>query len=181
VNSASVRALLPQTVFRLLREGAPELAGRLANRYAEIEKPFRLGWVPAELYLSFLDETRRGLGDVRFRALYSDAVLGTVRTKALRGFIETGIRLLGSTPHSLLKWTPRLWNKLFDGMGEIEHFPEPQPHVVWRGYPPEFIQTGTSVLAFVGAFDALFALTRTQGNVTVERGDGQVIFTIYVE
>lgn len=176
-----MRALLPQTVLRLLREGAPELANALGDRYAGIDEPFRLGWVPATLYLSFLEETRRGLGDVRFRVLYSDAVLGTIQTKALRGFVETGIRLLGSTPISLLKWTPRLWSKLFDGMGDIEHIPEPQPHVIWRGYPPEFIQSGTSVLAFVGAFDALFALTRTQGNVTIEHREGQVIFTIYVE
>jgi hypothetical protein len=180
VNDASVRALLPQTVIRLLREDAPAVAESFGDRYAEIEKPFRLGWVPATLYLAFLEDTRRGLGDGRFRELYSDAVLGSVKTKALRGFVETGIRLLGSTPLSLLKWTPRLWNKLFIGIGEIEHLLEP-PQVVWRGYPPAFIETGTSILAFVGAFDALFKLTRTAGNVTFEQRDSQVIFTVYVE
>ena len=176
-----MRAVLPQTVFRLLRDGDPDVAAALGDRYAMIDQPHRLGWVPADLYLAFLDEVRRGVGDAKFRTLYRDATLGTIRTKALRGFIETGIRLLGATPAGLLKWTPRLWNKLFIGIGDIEHVAEPVPHVIWRGIPPAFIASGTSVLAFVGAFDALFAMTRHKGDVTIEKRDGQVIFTVHVE
>jgi hypothetical protein len=181
VESASVRALLPQTVLRLLREGEPHVIAALGDRYAAIDERFRLGWVPVPLYLGLLEQVRHALGDERFRVLYREAVLATVKKPALRGLIETGIRLLGATPTGLLKWTPRLWNALFQGLGEIEFLPEPVPHVRWHGIPAGFTASGTSVIAFAGAFDALFALTRHSGRVDIAERGGEVMFTLHVD
>jgi hypothetical protein len=181
VESASVRALLPQTVLRLLRQGEPDVTAALGDRYASIDEPFRLGWVPAPLYLAMLEEVRHGLGDERFRALYREAVLASLKMPALRGLIETGIRLLGATPAGLLKWTPRLWNALFQGLGDIEFLPEPVPHVRWHGIPTGFTASGTSVIAFAGAFDALFSMTRATGRVDITERGGEVTFTVHVD
>jgi hypothetical protein len=181
VESTSVRAVLPQTVLRLLREREPRVAESLGDRYAPIDEPFKLGWVSGPLYLALLEELRKALGDQPFRELYRDAILNTLENRALRGLIEAGIRLLGATPAGLLKWTPRLWNTLFIKLGQIEHIPEPQPHVVWRNIPVGFVASGTSVLAFAAAFDALFVMTRHTGHIDIRQSMGEITFTVLVD
>src|SRR5262249_25764264 len=123
-------------------------------------------------------------GDARFRAFYCQATLAFVARPALRGLVEMGFRLLGATPLGLLKWTPRMWESLFHGLGRIEFESEPEPRLILRGMPAELMATGTSVLALAGSLDAVFTLTRQPGRVTVDEvhaATGQAIYGLHVD
>lgn len=95
-------------------------AGIEGRTRAVIEGAGRWDWLPVGLHVELADRLADAFGPARAHDYYRRAFRASVRGAVLGPLLETGIKLMGLSPASLLKWAGHGWNSSFRDCGSVK-------------------------------------------------------------
>jgi hypothetical protein len=85
-----------------------------------IENAARLDWLPASFHALLADLVADAFGPVRSHEYYRRAFARALRGPFWDPIVRTGLRLLGLTPASFLRWAARGWEASFRNCGNLQ-------------------------------------------------------------
>jgi hypothetical protein len=94
-------------------------AGLPADVLATIEASSKVQWLPAGIHVTLADVLAHAFGPARAHDYYRRAFARSLRGPVLGPLLTTGVRLLGLTPGSLLRWTEHGWRASFRNCGNL--------------------------------------------------------------
>jgi hypothetical protein len=162
-----------RAMFAQLDRHFPEQARALratipGEAMAVVNESLNLTWIPASLHHQIVDPVYRALGDRDYRVLWLKTFLDMVRLPLFWPVTETALRLFGSTPSSLAKWTARGYTLATRGLGRFQlTIDEPENRRVvldLSGYPPALAASGANVVGTAGSLDGYLVLTRVDAS-----------------
>ncbi len=120
-----LRAAQVRENLEWVSEYGPELdaaiRGELGpDRVHQIESAKRMAWLPVELDICLAELMHTHAGPEPFEQRSRNAMLATAKSPILRGFLEAGLRLLGTTPSNVAKLAPRGYSHMYRNAGAIE-------------------------------------------------------------
>lgn len=178
------RASLTQRGLVKLREWQPETWERALERIEPIVRARVLDahhgtWIPFEDHLAVLEAERAALGDEGFRAFCRDCMKEMWSMPFLEPLLSGIVQVLGVTPETLLRLSGRGWMTSFRRGGSLVYETLGVPKcgvLVLKGFPPEYLRSGTFELSIAGAFEAYFDLCGTDGEVDVSEEPNELRF-----
>jgi hypothetical protein len=84
-----------------------------------IESAGRVEWLPAALHAELADHVAAAFGPVRAHDYFRRNFALSLRGPVLGPLLRTGVRVLGLTLSSLLRWAPHGWNASFRNCGKL--------------------------------------------------------------
>ncbi|MGD0530398.1 MAG: hypothetical protein ABSE49_35010 [Polyangiaceae bacterium] len=90
-----------------------------ANTRATIEGTSKVEWLPAGMHVALADILTEAFGPVRAHAYYRRAFAASLRGPVLGPLLRTGLRVLGVTPASMLRWAGHGWRSSFRDCGSV--------------------------------------------------------------
>jgi hypothetical protein len=115
---------LQEWLSYVAREDDPWRARFFAALPAEtkrtIESAGRVDWLPAALHVALADLMAEAFGPVHAHAYYRRSFALSLRGPVLGPLLRTGVKVLGVTPASLLRWAPHGWRASFRECGQLK-------------------------------------------------------------
>jgi len=132
-----------------------------------IEQATPSAWLPLELNVELTELTSQALGPERAFDFYRRMMLAEYETSLFKSFVAMSIRMLGLTPSTFVKMTPRGWPLVFRRCGVFRVLEQSKGYALLRVTDLPEICTRTDVwLESVRAgFASAFELTKTPGSV----------------
>jgi hypothetical protein len=90
-----------------------------ADMRATIEGTSKVEWLPAAMHVALADILTEAFGPVRAHAYYRRAFAASLRGPVLGPLLRTGIRILGVTPASMIRWAAHGWRSSFRDCGGV--------------------------------------------------------------
>ncbi|MGH1342835.1 MAG: hypothetical protein ACRBN8_14835 [Nannocystales bacterium] len=121
----SLRAAQIRENLAWVSEYGPELdalvrGGLGPRRVHQIEGAKRMAWLPVELDICLAELMYTHGGPELFELRSRNAMLATAKSPILHGFLEAGLRMLGTTPSGVAKLAPRGYSHMYRNAGAIE-------------------------------------------------------------
>jgi hypothetical protein len=140
--SGLVRArYLHQWLAAVAREDDPWrarfFAGLAPGDREAIEGASRVAWVPVDLHVRLSEVLHDAFGAARAHEYYRRAFARSLREPPFDALVRTGLRVLGVTPASFLRWAARGWQLSFRDSGDVhgEVLGENSGRLVYRDLP----------------------------------------------
>lgn len=167
-------------VCRMILEGARALPAdkqrRVLPRVPEqtlslIESTPRMGWVPIEESMKLTESLHSALGTPGFRQFLSEQADRMASYPLLQNLFDGAARLLGLTPHALLKWSTYAWEQAFRDCGRLVYQPRQEQtesnrvEMRLEDVPPLLLLEGTFAQALAGAFEMFLHRSNRKGRV----------------
>ncbi len=168
---------LQEWVANIQREDDPWRATFFAAVAPEvlrtIERASRLDWLPARYHVLFADVMSQTFGPVRSHDYYRRAFAGALRGPFFGPIMRTGIRLLGLTPGSFLRWCTRGWEASYKNCGALHGFVlgPLRGRVVWNGLPDICTASDPWLDSAQGSAYAVYDLTEVTGVVRLDKSE----------
>jgi hypothetical protein len=84
-----------------------------------IESASRVEWLPVAMHVSLAEIVEETFGPVRAHEYYRRAFAASLRGPILGPLLRTGVRLLGLTPASLVRWAAHGWRSSMRHCGTV--------------------------------------------------------------
>ena len=172
-----VRALTSQVALAHLGTLPPTLREVILRDAGDVEsarEAFQFGWIPFRLQIGILDAMRRHMTPEQWKTSQRALMLAYLDKPVLRGLFDTAVRMLGMSVTTLSKWAPRGYDALFKHAGALRFEAGPAPgelSLVLDCFPPELFASGSFAEALSAAFEVIFTLVKTAGQVRVSELD----------
>ncbi|WP_394830604.1 hypothetical protein LVJ94_29265 [Pendulispora rubella] len=166
-----MRAGVLQESFDWIDELQPHMAAAIREncdpkQTAVIGQATRLVWVPLEYGIGLSTAVHSVLGDAGLLDLGREAILRSGNRTWLRPFRDAAVSIFGYDPRGIFRFTPRGWNMIFGGCGELT-FASPVPGtgtLILGGFPP-LVSDPMFLKTIQGAFWATLDFCKVQGEV----------------
>jgi hypothetical protein len=137
---------------------------------SEIERVTPGTWLPAGYHVMMADALREAFGSAREHDYYRRAFVASMRLPVFAPFFDVGVRLLGLTPSSFLRWGSKGWNASFRNAGTVEGevLGETRGRVVYRGLPKVCTDSNAWLESAQSTIYGVYDLTRTTGIVRLD-------------
>jgi hypothetical protein len=152
---------LPGDVRKRVRESIPR------DALARVTGAGRLEWIPVELDMAVTEAITSVLGPERSARFWKKSLLYTMETPLLEPILAGATNLFGLVPGSLLRWAPRVWEALYRDAGvmTVSEIGGSSALVSMSALAPALARSPAFVEAVRASLEALFAITRTAGEV----------------
>jgi hypothetical protein len=123
------------------------------------------------------------LGDAATVALYRDYVTKRfIKTPLIRRFVEAWLRLSGTSPASLLRFSVKGWATTYRNVGTLalEGSDDHTATLVLRDVPLALFEMPVFMVVFQGVFEGLVAVSGTRGTATLHRPPAASTFACLV-
>ncbi len=151
----------------------------------EIASTPKVAWLNESTYNTLSDAVRAQLGDDGTIELYRKVGRRLLSNPHFQTFVETALKVLGVSPHSVLKIIPRGRDSVVKHSGTLvyEKIDAHSARLRLSGFPVSTFSKGTTVLllggAFLGVLDAANAGDGAKVVTSdVDLGNGCAIFTL---
>ncbi len=146
---------------------------RCGDAWDRIEQSQPVSWLDEATYNALTDAIRSQLGDEETRNLYRALGRRIIHNPGIQQFVESVIRLLGMSPHTLLKATPRGRDSLVRDSGTLiyENVGPRAARLILRDFPPSTFRSGTTVVLLSGTFLGLLDAAGMQRSAKIEMSD----------
>jgi hypothetical protein len=136
-----------------------------------IETAARTDWVPARFHALFADLVAAAFGPVRSHDYYRRAFARALRGPFWNPVVRTGMRLLGVTPASFLRWAGRGWESSFRNCGSMHgQVLEPsRGRLLYENLPPVLTASEPWLDSSQGSVYGVFDLCGVTGVVRLDK------------
>ncbi|HEY3818254.1 MAG TPA: hypothetical protein VGL81_13835 [Polyangiaceae bacterium] len=148
-----------------------------------IEATSKVEWLPARMHVVLAEILGEAFGPARAHAYYRRAFAASLRGPVLGPLLRTGIRILGVTPASMIRWAGHGWNSSFRNCGSVsgELLGPAHGRLLYSGLPAVCTTSDAWLDSAQGsAYGALDAMGAT-GVVRLdksERGQGRIVLEV---
>ncbi len=172
----AIRGFVCKTILDGARALPADTQRRVLPRVPEptlalIESTPRMGWIPIEESMKLTEALHTALGTPGFRQFLSVQSDHIASYPMLQRVFDSAARLLGLTPHALLKWSTHAWEQAFRGCGrlvyQLREVPAPAGLVEMRleDVPPVLLLRGTFAQSLAGTFEMFLRRCDRKGRV----------------
>lgn len=133
-----------------------------------ITQATRLAWMPLEYGIELSTAVHSVIGAAGLLDLGREAILRSGHRTWLRPFRDAAVSIFGYDPRGIFRFTPRGWNMVFGGCGELT-FASPatqQGTLVLSGFPP-LVLDPMFLKTIQGSFWATLDFCGVQGEVVL--------------
>ncbi len=143
-----------------------------ADREA-IESASRVAWVPVDLHVRLSEVLLEAFGVARAHEYYRRAFARALRQPPFDSLVATGLRVLGVTPVSFLRWSSHGWELSFRDCGAVsgEVLGERRGRLVYRDLPEVCIASEPWLDSAQGSAYGAFDLLGVTGIVRIDKSD----------
>jgi hypothetical protein len=166
---------LQEWVENLRREEDPWRAAFFSVLPADIEQHIersaRLDWLPARYHVLFADLMADTFGPARSHDYYRRAFARALRGPFFAPIVRTGVRLLGLTPASFVRWCARGWEASYKNCGSLhgEVLGPLHGRVVWSQLPPLCTASDAWLDSAQGSAYGIYDLVEVTGVVRLDK------------
>jgi hypothetical protein len=136
-----------------------------------IETAGRMDWLPASFHALFADLVASAFGPVRSHEYYRRAFARALRGPFWDPIVRTGMRLLGVTPASFLRWASRGWESSFKNCGSLHGEPlgPSRGRLLYEDLPPALAASEPWLDSSQGSVYGVFDLCEVTGVVRLDK------------
>lgn len=151
VTEARLKQLIGEPTLGAIRDAAP------------------LSWVPIELDVKLVEAVANIFGARRFAAFTRAFFLDLVPRPPLNALVDSGIKLMGRTPQSFLRWWGKGWEAIYKNVGTVRSLIDSpvSGRVIHERMPTACVQSEAFVESLLGSAYGVYAFTNTTGVVRV--------------
>ncbi len=162
-----------EEVQRLPASRRAAIEKRCGAAWDKIQQSQPISWLDEATYNALTEAIRAELGDEGTRSLYRALGRRIIHNPGIQQFIESVIRLLGMSPHTLLKATPRGRDSMVRDSGTLtyESVGPRAAKLILRDFPPSTFGSGTTVVLLSGTFLGLLDAAGVQRSAKIELSD----------
>ncbi len=162
--SSAMRGRQAQSNLATLRRLHPDVADRLRAQHPEvvaaIDGSSALDWLDFSVAATFFDATYEALGHRAFRRYCVQSMSEALQGPMLRALWDSSVRLFGTRPDAILRWSPKVWSMVYRDVGELEWDSATQ-EVRLRDVSPSAWRARGFIESVAGAIDTVFELCGT--------------------
>jgi hypothetical protein len=162
--TSAMRGRQAQSNLGTLRRLHPDTAARLRERHPEvvsaIDQSGALDWLDFSVAATFFDTTYEALGHREFRRYCVQSMSEALQGPMLRALWDSSVRLFGTKPDAILRWSPQVWSMIYRDVGELEWDTETQ-QVRLRDVSAAAWRARGFIESVAGAIDTVFDLCGT--------------------
>jgi hypothetical protein len=136
-----------------------------------IEAAARMDWLPAGFHALFADLVAGAFGPVRSHEYYRRAFAGALRGPFWDPIVRTGMRLLGLSPATFLRWASRGWESSFRNCGRLhgEALGPLRGRLLYEDLPPVLTASEPWLDSSQGSVYGVFDLCEVTGVVRLDK------------
>jgi hypothetical protein len=159
-----------EEVSRLPAHRRDAIRSRCGTAWDKIEQAPPISWIDEVTYNTLTDSIRSQLGDDGTRSLYRALGRRIIHNPSFQNLVESVIRLLGMSPHTLLKATPRGRDSVVRDSGTLtyEYVGPRAARLVLRDFPVSTYKSGTTAVLLSGTFLGLLDAAGMQRSAKIE-------------
>jgi hypothetical protein len=148
----------------------------------QIEAAPRLDWLPATHHVLFADLMAQAFGPARSHDYYRRAFARALRGPFFSPIVRTGVRLLGVTPASFVRWCSRGWEASYKNCGSLrgEVLGPLRGRVVWSRLPAVCTASEAWLDSAQGSAYGIYDLVEVTGVVRLDKS-GRASGTLKLE
>jgi len=141
-------------ILSLPQEKGAAIRQRCGPAWQQIVQAPPVSWLDEATYNALTQAIRSQLGDGGMIKLYRGMGRRFLDNPNVQSFAESAIRLLGMSPHTLLKASPRGRDSLVRGCGTLqyEYVSHNSAKLHLRNFPASTFRSGTTVVLLSGTF-----------------------------
>lgn len=172
-TKASFAHSILEEVSRLPAHRRTAIEAGCGAAWTKIAQAPAVSWIDEATYNTLTDTIRKNLGDDETRNLYRALGRRIIHSPSFQSFIESVIRLLGMSPHTLLKATPRARESVVRDSGTLTyvHVGPRMAKLILRDFPPSTYRSGTTAVLLSGTFLGLLDVAGMQRSAKIELTD----------
>jgi len=186
-HTPKMRASMVKENLRLLlllgTETERQIREDLSKELVEtIENAGRFDWLPIEVDIELNEIIWKHLGDEGTYKYYHDSVFKTSEDPLMKPIISGAINLFGLTPHSIIRFYPRLWTRMYKDCGQLSIKKEGPTiaHIIVSEIPRQIIESRGYIVGLEGAFSTSFTLCRVKGKVFTKQRSTEKCMLVFV-
>jgi len=173
-----------EEVLALPPAKAAAIRMRTGAAWQRISSAPPVSWLDEETYNALTESIRAELGDKEMQRMYRRLGRRILSNPNLQAFVESVIRMLGMSPHSLLKAAPRGRASIVQNSGILiyEWSSDRSAKLHLRDFPASTFRTGTTVVLLSGTWLGLLdaADCGSEAAVTMQNVDLQAGMATFV-
>ena len=161
-TKATFAQTIQAAVLALSPAAAQAIVQRTGPAWSRIAQSPSVSWLDEATYNALTEAIRTQLGAAGMQALFRQVGSRLAKNPGLQTLLESALRMLGVSPHSLLKIAPRGRDSVVRDAGQLQYryIDARRALLVLRGFPVSTYRTGTTAILLSGTWLGLVDMAR---------------------